>query len=237
METFTKKSTAKKITYFAILVALTIVLQLVVGSIKIGPVTINFSLLPLVLCGMILGVWYGAALGLVLGVIILIQGILGIDPFTSIMLGESPVMITVICLVKTTVAGGVSALVFKTFEKNKLVGTFISAGLVPVINTAIFILGMLCISGSLIDAGFISDGSKAVYFLVVVCAGINFLIEFALNLIVAPGLYRVITVIEKNFSKEDGFEAEEKSLTSIQDQVVERVATDTEKTENNEAGE
>ena len=111
MENF---SQAKKLTYFAVLTALTIVLQLIGNTVRIGPVTLNFSLIPIVLASILLGVWYGTALGAITGLIILFHcGILGADGFTNVLFATDPVIITLVCVLKTALAGTVSALLFK----------------------------------------------------------------------------------------------------------------------------
>ena len=55
-------------------------------------------------------------------------------------------------------------------------------------------------SGTL-SANFVGEGSTVIYFLVIVCAGINFLLEFALNLIVAPAIHRIVVVLEKQLKR------------------------------------
>ena len=191
-------SLTRRLTTFAILTALVIVLQLWGSSIRIGIVSLNFVLIPIVLCGMLLGVLYGALIGLVVGFVTLICGITGFDSFTMILLGESPVLITAICLIKTTAAGAVSALIYKAMKnRQKYVGTFLSAAATPLVNTSIFILGMLCIL-DILKKNFINDGTSAIYFLFVNIVGLNFIFEFILNLLLAPALFRVIEVIGKS---------------------------------------
>ena len=72
----------KKIVYFAILLALVVVLQFVGSYIKIGPVSISLVLVPIVLGGLLLGCAAGAALGFSFGMITFIAGVAGLDPFT-----------------------------------------------------------------------------------------------------------------------------------------------------------
>jgi len=201
MNNFGKVSETRKLTYFAILTALTLVLQLVGNQVKIGIVTLNFSLIPIVLCAILLGVWYGTALGAITGLIILLNnGILGADGFTNVLFGVQPVVIIFVCILKTALAGALSALIFKWMYKvNKYVGTFLAAGIVPVINTLIFVLGMLLIVPSLVSVGFIAEGANAFTTIIVGFVGLNFVFEFAVNLIVAPAIFRVVTVIDKSF--------------------------------------
>ncbi|MBQ9485365.1 MAG: ECF transporter S component [Clostridia bacterium] len=200
MENFSK---AKKLTYFAVLTALTVVLQLVGNTVRIGVVTLNFSLVPIVLCGILLGVWYGTALGAITGLIILLHGgILGADGFTNVLFATDPVIITLVCIVKTAAAGAVSAILFNVIKRrNGYAAIFTASGIVPVVNSGLFILGMLCIVPSLYNAGFLTEGSNAFAGIVIGFVGLNFVFEFAVNLIVAPALYRVICIVDKSFDK------------------------------------
>ena len=200
METF---SQAKKLTYFAVLTALTVVLQLIGNTVRIGVVTLNFSLIPIVLASILLGVWYGTALGAVTGLIILFNcGILGADGFTNVLFATDPVIIILVCVLKTALAGTVSALLFKWISKfNGFVATIVASGIVPVINSGLFILGMLLIIPSLRAAGFIAEGANAFSVIVIGFVGLNFVFEFAVNVIVAPALYRVINIVDRSLFK------------------------------------
>ena len=68
-----------------------------------------------------------------------------------------------------------------------------AAGVVPIVNTAVFIIGALTMY-NVIATNF---SENVLYFLVIVCAGVNFLIEFAVNLLVAPAIHAVIRVLDK----------------------------------------
>ena len=48
-----------------------------------------------------------------------------------------------------------------------------------------------------LSANFVADGSTVIYFLVIGCAGINFIVEFFVNLLVSPALFRVSEVLQK----------------------------------------
>ncbi|MBO4251076.1 MAG: ECF transporter S component [Clostridia bacterium] len=198
-------SQAKKLTYFAVLTALTVVLQLLGNTVKIGMVTLNFSLIPIVLAAILLGVWYGMALGVITGLIILFNcGILGADGFTNVLFVTDPVVITLVCVVKTAAAGVLSAILFKWLSKhNGFAATVVASGIVPVINSLIFIVGMLLIIPSLYNAGFLAEGSNAFAGIVIGFVGLNFVFEFALNIILAPALYRVIKIVDRSLFKKD----------------------------------
>ncbi len=195
-----KFSATRKLTYFAVLTAITIVLQLVGNTVRVGIVTLNFSLIPIVLAGILLGVWYGTALGAITGLIILLHnGVLGADGFTNVLFATDPVVIILVCILKTAVAGAVSGLLFKAIRhKNAFVASLLASASVPVVNSGLFIVGMLFITKSLYSVGFIAEGANAFSTIVLGFVGLNFVFEFAVNLIVAPAIYRVISVVDKS---------------------------------------
>ncbi len=188
---------AKNVTALAILLALVIVLQAFGGSFTIGAVTLNFTLIPLVLGAIVLGRWAGAFLGFASGVVVLIQVILAPAGFYYIIWTNSPFITTMICLVKTTVAGFVAGWLFDLLEKkNRYAAVFVAAGTVPVINTGLFILGCLCMWDTI---ALMSSGMNVFMYILVGLVTFNFFIEFAINLLVAPGLHTVYRVVEKQF--------------------------------------
>ena len=157
---------ARNIVYLAVLLALVVVLQAVGGTIPIGVVSLNFTLVPIALGAILFGAGGGAFLGFACGIVVLIQVILG-GGFYAVIWTGSPVLTTLTCIVKTTAAGAIAGLVYKLIaKKNKLAATFVSAGLVPVINTLIFVLGCLCMSDTLTAEYGISGGNLLVFILV-----------------------------------------------------------------------
>ena len=73
---------------------------------------------------------------------------------------------------------------------------YTAAAAAPIVNTGLVILGALLMSETL-SANFVADGSTVLYFLVIVCAGVNFLLELALNLIVTPSISAVVQAVKK----------------------------------------
>ena len=70
-----------------------------------------------------------------------------------------------------------AALIYRAFcKKHRVLGTFLSAGAAPIINTGLFILGALFMQQTLAD-NFVADGSSVLYFLIIGCAGINFIAD------------------------------------------------------------
>lgn len=190
---------AKYVTTLAILLALVIVLQSFGAVINIGAVQLNFTLVPIALGAIVLGPLGGLLLGFACGVVVWVQVIMGLVPFYVLIWTGAPVMATLTCIVKTTVAGWVAGLLFQWISrKNKYVAVFVAAGVVPVINTALFIVGCL---GMWDVIASISGGKNLLGFILVSLVTFNFFIEFALNLVVSPALHTVYRVVEKQFRK------------------------------------
>lgn len=193
-----KYFSAKRITGLAVLLALVIVLQVFGSYFKIGATSLSFVLVPIVLAGVLYGVIAGGIMGLAFGIVVLIQALTGVDGFTLILLEDHPVWTVLLCIVKGTAAGVVSGLLYKWMsKKNKYVGVFLAAAAAPIVNTGLFILGSLCFLQDTLKANFVAGGQTVVYFLVIVCAGVNFLVEFAINLILAPSVHTVCKVAGK----------------------------------------
>lgn len=191
-----ERNVVRTIVWLAILLAMVVVLQVFASSIPIGFVRISLTLVPIVLGGMILGPLYGGILGFAFGLITLIAGITGADPFTTVIFNDHPFLTATVCIVKATAAGVGSAFIYRLiYRKKKYLATFIAAGSAPIINTGLFILGALTMSDSI--GTMVADGQTVIYFLVIVCAGVNFLVEFAVNMLLSPAIYRVSEIIER----------------------------------------
>lgn len=185
----------------AILIALIIVMQSVGSTIKVGPTSFSLVLIPIALGGMLVGKGGGALLGLVFGVMTLMAGVTGQDFFTQILFQDHPLLTALICLGKGTAAGFGAGLIYELVsKKNKIAAGFLAAASAPILNTGVFILGALLVSDTL-SANFVAEGTTVIYFLVIGCAGINFIVEFLVNLVVSPALNMVVNVVTKNLRR------------------------------------
>ncbi len=190
---------AKNVTALAVLLALVVVLQAFGGSFSIGMITLNFTLIPIVLGAIVLGAGAGALLGFASGVVVLVQVIIAPAGFYWIIWTNSPFITTCICLIKTTVAGFVAGFLFKALQgKNQLVAVFAASAVVPVINTGLFILGCMAMWDTIALA---AEGVNVFKFIIVSLVTFNFFVELAVNLVVAPALHTVYGVVEKQFKK------------------------------------
>ena len=194
----------------AVLTALVIILQLAGIGLRLPflATPVSLVLIPITLGAMILGPKAGAWLGFVFGMIVFVScGVMGLDPFTAYLFQNNPVGTACICLFKSTLAGLISGLVFQAFVRgrhgNSLIAAIVSAALSPIINTGIFVIGCYIVSGTI--QGYITSipeiaGISVTYFVSILCAGLNFIFEFLLNLIVSPALHRIYDVVTKKLS-------------------------------------
>lgn len=181
----------------AILTALVIVLQIISNYIKFGPVQITLALTPVIIGAALYGIWAGAFLGAVLGVVILVWGLFGLDGgFMLTLINANPVFAVLLCVLKTTIAGFVSGAVFKALsKKNDIVASFVAGGLCPIVNTGVFLIGMFTVFIDVMK-GF-ADGQNILLFAITAMVGVNFLVEFIVNMVLATAVTRIIRAVKK----------------------------------------
>ncbi len=181
----------------AILTAIVIIFQMLGSFIHIGPTSISLVLVPIAAGAIILGPASGAFLGFVFGAITLWAGISGTDLFTSVLFAAHPVYTSLICILKATLAGLAAGLVFKALKnKNSYVAAIAACAACPIVNTGLFILGSLLFLSETISANF-APGISVVYFLIIICAGLNFIAELLLNVILSPAICRLYKILNK----------------------------------------
>lgn len=188
-----------KMMQFSILIALTVVLQLLCSVMRIGPVTITLSLVPVVIGAALFGASGGALLGFVLGLVNFIAS------FSSsvllVLFQSSPALYILTCFGKTVAAGAVAGLLYKVLrERHPYVGVTVAALSAPVVNTGIFFAMMALFFRDAIRAYYGLEGGNVVAFIITGFIGINFLIEFALNAVLCPAIARIIAVIRAHYS-------------------------------------
>ena len=197
--------TAKYVAYLGVLTALVIAFQMLSGFMKIGATTFCLVLVPIVLGGIILGITAGAILGGVFGLVVIIDALIGLDPFTLYLLNVQPFFTVLLCILKGVAAGVIPALVYKPIaKKNKYVAIFVAAALAPICNTGVFAVGAFIIMRPILDffaaAGMDVSGFSAAHIVFVLLIGVNFFVELAINLVLAPAMYTVNSVVGKRIS-------------------------------------
>ncbi len=184
----------------ALLAAVIILLQQIVIPLP-GGLTLSLVLIPIVVGAVLFGPAAGAGLGAVFGAVVTFMVITGrAGELSTMMWMENPVVTALVCLAKGTAAGWVAGLVAKAFKKQTLAGIFLAAAVAPIVNTGIFLAGMLTVfKGVMMEfaAKIGMADASAVYFAIVILVGINFLVEFAANVILAPSIASIVKAVRK----------------------------------------
>lgn len=196
-----KNKNITRMVQLAILLAVVVVLQCFLGSIKVGATSFSVVLVPIVVGALILGPAAGAFLGFAFGLVVLIYGISGQDVFTNMLFQAHPVFTAIICLGKGAAAGWGAGMVYKLVEKaSSFWASVAAAATAPILNTGLFILGGLTLVRGMLEANLAAFGADSVVvFLVIGCAGVNFLVEFFVNMILSPAIYRIVTIVRCKF--------------------------------------
>ncbi len=199
----TKKSAfILKMVELAMLTAIILVLQLTGTAIKFGETSINLVLIPIVLGALLLGPSAGAYLGFISGAIVYFSGVFGADPFTLTLFNAHPLLTALVCFGKGIASGWVPGIIYKLL-KNKLpyISVLLASATAPIVNTGLFILGAFTMTDTISTIA--ADlGMSVFYFLVIFCAGLNFVFEFILNIVVSPAIHRIISIVNKKLTVE-----------------------------------
>ena len=183
----------KNITIFGMLLALVVVLQTISNYVSFGPVSITLSLIPIAVGAMIFGPIGGGLLGLIMGAFVLIA------PSTQTFFQINPWATVIVCLVKGMAAGIVAGLIFYPFKKHQkylLLGSILASISVPLVNTGLFSVGYFLWFTS------IAGDNNPAYFLFILMIGWNFLLEFGVNSILSPVVYRIYQIYQNKAEKE-----------------------------------
>lgn len=186
----------RRLTGMALLTAVIVVLQFTATFVKFGPFSITLALAPIVVGAAAYGIRAGAYFGGVFGLVALIASIFGWDYGGSMLWNASPFLTAVLCLLKGAAAGLVSGLIFRALRGVRpTAAVFVSAIAAPIVNTAIFVLAMLLFFMDILTAW--AAGKPILSYIIFGMTGVNFLLEFAVNIILAPIIARILR-IEQN---------------------------------------
>lgn len=180
----------------AVFMAIVVVLQIVATFIKFGSFPITLTLVPIIVGAAMYGQAAGAVLGGTFGVVVLIFCISGVDPSGNILWVLNPMLTTILCVGKGALAGFAAGAAYSVISgKNVYIGVMCAALICPVVNTGIFIAGMILFFRDTFNAW--AGGASLIYFAFIGLAGINFLIELMVNVVLAPAVVRIISVAKK----------------------------------------
>ena len=188
---------ARNIAYLAVLVALLIVLQLFASAIPMFGVTLNFSLIPIVLAGIFFGMWGGGLLGLISGLLtFLVTAVMGREPSTAFLFQASPVILTLTCIGKTTIAGLAAGFLYRVIaKKSALAASYAAAVVVALLNTGLYLLGIVFMKDAASQYLGTEATAGAVFIAVFALVWLNFVLETVINVLFAPAICRIEKVV------------------------------------------
>ena len=176
----------------AILTALVVVLQFMGQFVRLGPFMISLVLIPIVIGAAIGGKNVGAWLGFVFGAVVLISG----DAAVFLAINAFGTIVTV--LAKGLLCGLAAGWVYEIVEKkNRLAAVVLAAIVCPVVNTGIFLVGCTVFFIDTITAW--ANGGNVIAYMFLGLVGGNFLVELGANLVLAPGIVRILEIAKKYF--------------------------------------
>ena len=188
------KVKTREIVGIGLFTAIVVVLQLLGGGIRFGVFSISLVLVPIVVGAAVYGWYAGIWLGYAFGVTVLLSGdagaFLAVDPLATV----------AVVLIKGAACGFCAGIVYHLFARvNELAAVILSAIICPIANTGIFLIGCQLFFLETITewgaaAGFAEVGNYMIFGL----AGVNFLIELGVNIVLAPLITRIIHLGKKN---------------------------------------
>lgn len=196
MSNLNTRANSMKLTSLGILTAIVIVLQIFTTFVHFGPFSITLALIPIVVGAAMYGPAAGAYLGAVFSVIVVIMSATGGDIGGLMVWSANPFMCIVVCMLKGTLAGFVAGLLFKAIEKKNTIAASVTAAIVsPIVNTGIFILGMLLFFKDTLAAW--ANGQDTFLYIIFGLTGVNFLLELGVNIVLSPVVVQIVNAVKK----------------------------------------
>ena len=147
MKNVSKKSGTFSYTFRLVLMAVLIAFLLLLSftplgfALRIGPVSITFLCIPVIVAACMLGPGAGAILGGIFGLLSMYQAFSGMDPFGAVLVQAQPIYTVFVCLIPRILCGFMAGLCFKLLSKTRCpvpVSAGISGFVCSVVNTLFF---------------------------------------------------------------------------------------------------
>lgn len=194
--TINRKNSTFKLAGLGILTAIVVVLQVLTTYVHFGPFSITLALIPIVIGASMYGVGAGAYLGAVFSAVVVAMCAFGGDVGGAMVWNANPILCALMCMLKGTLAGFVAGLLFKLIsKKNETVAVIVAAFASPIVNTGVFIIGMLLFFKDILAQW--SGGSDLLTYIILGLTGVNFLVELGVNMILSPVIARIIKAVRK----------------------------------------
>jgi uncharacterized membrane protein len=177
-----------KLVLLALLTAIVIVLQMLGSFIHFGTFQIALALVPIIVGAALCGIAAGGWLGLVFGVVVLLNG------DAAAFLTVNPAGTIIVVLVKGIAAGLASGAVYKLLAyKNRYVAVLLASIASPIVNTGIFVIGSYLFFLPTISE-WAGGAANATSFIFLSLVGGNFIFEFVVNVVLSGIIVRIIEV-------------------------------------------
>ncbi|MBE6650052.1 MAG: ECF transporter S component [Ruminococcaceae bacterium] len=188
------KNKTQTMVLLALLTAIVAVLSYLGGFIKIGGfASISLTLVPVVIgsaiCGPLAGAWLGGVAG----------AIFFTTADAAFWVGMSIPGTVITVMIKGILSGYLAGVVYKLLEKKNRYLAVISGAIVcPVVNTGIFLLGCRIFFFDFVKGSAVAEGMSSFAWMLVFFVGLNFVFELLVNIILSPGILRIINIRKKN---------------------------------------
>lgn len=194
--TKTKEKTVR-IVSMGILSAIIVVLQVLTTYFPTKPFPITLALIPIIIGSALFDEKAGAFLGGVFSVVVLVMCATGADVGGAMVWNANPFLCILVCMIKGVCAGYCSGLLYRVLsKKNAIVATVVAGLTAPVVNTGLFILGLVLFFKPILTQW--SGGSNVIYYVIFGLTGINFLVELGVNMALSPVIIKILNAIKKS---------------------------------------
>ena len=179
-------------TQTAILAAIIFVMAFTpVGYLKIGPVSITFIMLPVVIGSIVVSPSSGAVLGGIFGLTSFIQ-CFGMDAFGTTLLGINPVFTFIMCFIPRILAGWLPGLIYRALikiDKTRIVSYMAASLSGALINTVLFVGTLVLFFGS---SEYLRQFGDSIWAIISVLVTFNAAIEAGVCLVVGGALAKAL---------------------------------------------
>lgn len=194
-----KNPKIKKMVTMSLLVAIIIVLQMTAGMLPTlpGGAKLSFVLIPIVLGAALYGSGAGAVLGAVFGLIVFYYSANGTDAVGFAIFQENALGCFAICVGKSTAAGFLAGLVYRSLSKvNQYVAMLCASIVCPVVNTGIF-MGSVALFFRGTTFGATPEAQTAIISIFSIILLFNAIPELIINILFSPAGQRIVKVVKK----------------------------------------
>lgn len=190
------KTSTKKMTVCAILVAVTAVLQTLaaVFPIKVFGLSISLVMIPIVVASVFYGYVGGLAVGGAFGLTVFVHCVTGLDGLGLMLFQINPFYTLLATVARGLIVGAVTAAVVRLASgiANRTLRYAVVAAVAPIVNTGVFLLLFSTLFNSTLLELASGYGQDAASFVVFTLVGVNFLFELLTTAVLAPPVCKAL---------------------------------------------